>query len=291
MGMEGWGIDSEYGRLRDVLLCQPEHYDWFPLNAVARASLASGARPDPQTVRREYREFEDALDQAGVRRHYLTPEPHLGYQVYTRDSSQMTPWGVLLTQMFKPMRRGEYAPVLDFYARLGCPMWRHANHGTIEGGDIAVIRPGLLAIGYTGTRTDLDGATQLKAWFEAEGWEVRLVPLDEHFLHLDVVFCMVEDGLAVGCTQVLEDGFIAWLGGHGIRLVDTTYREVIDLSCNLLALGDARVISARHSARLNAALRAEGITVLDPDLRVITRGGGGAHCMTMPLRRDAVAAR
>lgn len=52
----------------------------------------------------------------------------------------------------------------------------------------------------------------------------------------------------------------------------------------------ARVISARHSARLNAALRAEGITVLDPELRVITRGGG-AHCMTMPLRRDPLGRR
>ena len=81
-----------------------------------------------------------------------------------------------------------------------------------------------------------------------------------------------------------------WLRDRGIRLIDTSYREVMDLSCNLLALGDARVISAQHSVRLNAALRAEGIAVLDPDLRSITRGGGGggAHCMTMPLRRDPV---
>jgi N-dimethylarginine dimethylaminohydrolase len=287
--VSGWGVDSEYGLLRDVLLCRPDHYEWQPINAVARASIASGDRADAQAVRREWREFEEALDQAGVRRHHLRPEPHLGYQVYARDSSQMTPWGVLVTQMAMPVRRGEYAPVLDFYARLGCPVWRHANHGTIEGGDIAVIRPGLLAIGHTGTRTDLDGATQLKAWFEAEGWEVRLVPLDEHFLHLDVVFCMVEEGLAVGCTQVLDDGFQDWLRGHGIRILDTSYREVMDLSCNLLALGAGRVISARHGARLNAALRAEGIEVLDPELRLITRGGGGPHCLTMPLRRDRLA--
>jgi N-dimethylarginine dimethylaminohydrolase len=288
--MAGWGIDSEYGILRDVLLCPPDHYDWHPLNAVARASLATGARPDPQAVRREWRELEDALDGAGVRRHHLRPEPHLGYQVYARDSSQMTPWGPVVTHMFKPMRQGEYAPVIAFYAALGCPVWRYANHGYLEGGDIAVIRPGLLAIGHTGTRTDLDGARQLAGWFEAEGWEVRLVPLDEHFLHLDVVFCMVEAGLAVGCTQVLDDGFQSWLRERGIRLLDTSYREVMDLSCNLLSLGAGRVVSARHSRRLNAALRAEGIEVFDPDLRLITRGGGGPHCLTMPLRRDRLAA-
>lgn len=283
-----WGVDSEYGRLHDVLLCRPDHYDWFPLNAVARATIASGQKPDAAAVAREYREFEAALDQAGVRRHYLRPEPHLGTQIYTRDSSQMTPWGMLLTQLFMPMRRGEYAPVLAFYEGIRCKVWRHANRGTIEGGDIAVIRPGLLAIGYSGTRTDLAGAMQTQAWFEAEGWEVRLVPFDDHFLHIDVLFCMAAEGLAVGCTEVLDDGFVQWLAGHGIRLVDTTYREVMDLSCNLLALGDGRVLSAAHSRRLNAALRAEGLVVLDPDLRQITRGGGGAHCMTMPLRRGKV---
>jgi N-dimethylarginine dimethylaminohydrolase len=287
--MAGWGIDSEYGTLRDVLLCAPEHYEWLPLNAVAQASLATGARADPQAVRREYRELEDALEGAGVRRHHLTPEPHLPYQAYARDSSQMTPWGPVVTQMARPQRRGEYAPVLAFYAALGCPVWRHANHGTVEGGDIAVIRPGLLAVGYTGGRTDLDGATQLARWFEAEGWEAALVPLPEHFLHLDVVFCMVAEGLAIGCTQVLPDAFQAWLTARGIRLLEATYREAMDLSCNMLALGGDRVISARHSTRLNAALRAEGIAVLDPDLRLITGGGGGAHCLTMPLRRDPVA--
>jgi arginine deiminase len=283
-----WGVESETGRLRDVLLCAPDHYEWLPLNAVARATLARGGRPDPQAVRREFGELEDALEGAGVRRHYLRPEPHLGNQVYARDSSQMTPWGPLVTHMFKPERQGEYAPVIQFYQALGCPIWRYANHGYVEGGDIAIIRPGLLAIGHTGTRTDLNGATQLARWFEAEGWAVRLVALDEHFLHLDVVFCMVNDGLAVGCTQVLDPDFVEWLAAHGIRVLDTTYREVMDLSCNLLSLGDDRVISARHSTRLNALLRAEGIAVLDPDLRVITRGGGGAHCLTMPLRRDAL---
>jgi N-dimethylarginine dimethylaminohydrolase len=65
---------------------------------------------------------------------------------------------------------------------------------------------------------------------------------------------MVEDGLAVGCTQVLDDGFTAWLRERGIRL-PTPATGGDGLSCNLLALARA-VVSARHGARLNAALRA-----------------------------------
>jgi arginine deiminase len=36
-------------------------------------------------------------------------------------------------------------------------------------------------------------------------------------------------------------------------------------------------------------LRAEGLTVLDPDLELFARGGGSVHCMTMPLDRDPTA--
>jgi N-dimethylarginine dimethylaminohydrolase len=60
------------------------------------------------------------------------------------------------------------------------------------------------------------------------------------------------------------------------------------MSCNLLALGGDRVISPAHSVRLNEALRAEGIEVLDPALDEFARGGGSVHCMTMPLLRDPI---
>lgn len=280
----GWSIDSETGELTDVLLCPPDHYDWIETNAIAVETLASGRRVDRQALLRQHRELEDALGQAGVTRHYLEPEPHLRYQVYTRDSSQTTPWGPVLTQLALPQRRGEAASVLRFHGA-GGGFWRYASRGSVEGGDIHLIRPGLLLVGWSGVRTTQDGATQFAGWFEAEGWEVRLQPFAEHFLHLDVLFCMAAEGLAVACTEVLGDEFAGWLKARGIRIVEASYREVMAMSCNLLALGRDRVISPAHSVRINAALRAEGIEVLDPELGLFAAGGGSVHCMTMPLAR------
>lgn len=280
-----WYLDSETGRLRDVLLCRPDHYRWIPTNAVARATLAAGRDLDLQAVQAQYREMEDALDQAGVTRHYLEPEPHLPYQVYTRDSSQVTPWGPAVTALFRPQRRGEWSAVLRFYQESG-GTWKHCTDGTLEGGDIHVIRPGLLLIGHSGERTDEAGARQFARWFEEQGWETKLYPFDEHFLHLDVLFCMAAENLAVACVEVLDDAFLAWLQEKGIRLLPVPYKEAMQLGCNLLALGGERVISPRHNRSLNERLRAEGLTVLDPEMRVFTSGGGGVHCMTMPLRRD-----
>lgn len=281
-----WGVASETGRLTDILLCRPDHYAWIPTNSIARATLAAGTAFDLAGALAQYAELEAALDDAGVARHYLAAEPHLPYQVYARDSSQMTPWGAIVTQLYRPQRRGEYAGVLAFYREAGIPIWRYSTAGTIEGGDIHLIRPGLALVGHTGERTDEAGARQFAGWFEAEGWEVRLEPFAEHFLHQDVTFCMAAEGLAVACTEVLDDGLLAWLTHHRIELIPVSYKETMTMGCNLLALGEGRVISPAHNRGLNARLRAAGLTVLDPAFDLFTRGGGGVHCVTMPLRRE-----
>jgi N-dimethylarginine dimethylaminohydrolase len=278
-----WAVDSETGVLTDVLLCRPDHYAWQDTNAVAHGTLASGAPFDAARAAARFEGLVEILRREGARPHFLKPEPHLPYQVYTRDSSQTTPWGPVLTQLRMPQRRGEYASVIGFH---GGDFLAYASAGTCEGGDIHIIRPGLLLIGHSGVRTDLAGARQMAAWFEARGWETRLQPFAEHFLHLDVLFCMAADDLAVCCLEVLGPEFGRWLAHHGIGVVEAGYAEVMAMSCNLLSLGGGRVISPAHSVRINGELRARGLTVFDPPLEDFAQGGGSVHCMTMPLRRE-----
>ncbi|MEQ8602805.1 MAG: arginine deiminase family protein [Marivibrio sp.] len=285
-----WAIDSETGRLREVLLCRPDHYSWQATNAVAVKTLSDKtAAPDRAAFDAQYDGMVQALEAADVTCRYLAaPEPQLPYQVYTRDSSQITPWGPVITQLYRPQRRGEYAGVIRFYDETCGGPWRYSTAGTLEGGDIHIIRPGLLLVGYSGERTDEAGARQFAQWFETEGWEVRLEPFPEHFLHMDVIFSMVARDLALACLEVMDDDLIRWLQDRQIRLIPVSYKDAMQLSCNVLALGDERVLSASHSSAVNAALRAEGLTVIETPLDLFTRGGGGVHCMTMPLARDPV---
>lgn len=285
--MSTWRVSSETGVLREVLVCPPDHYRWLPTNSIARRTL-SEARQGPAAAHlsAQHAELVAALREGGATVHHLRPEPHLPYMVYTRDSVVVTHRGPVLCQLERPQRRGEYAGLIDFHAAHGSAFWRKSSAGTLEGGDIHIIRPGLAVIGHSGGRTDEAGAEQLANWLRAEGWEARLEPFDEHFLHLDVLFCMAAPGLAVACTDVLDPDFTGWLRGHGIRCIPVPYRDAMRLGCNILALGRDRVISARGSTGLNAALRAEGLTVLDPELSLFTLGGGGPHCLTCPLARD-----
>lgn len=286
MSAPRFALASETGHLTEVLVCPPDHYRWLPTNAIARRTLAAaGAQPSLQAVAAQHAELVAALEQAGVAVHLLRPQPHLPYMVYTRDSVVVTHRGPVLCQLERPQRRGEYAHLLDWHAARDSGFWRMSSAGTLEGGDVHILRPGLAVIGESGGRTDSAGATQLAAWLRAEGWEVRVEPFEEHFLHLDVLFCMAAPGLAVACHDVLDPGFLAWLGTHGIRTIPVPYRAAMALGCNILSLGQGRVISARESRELNAALRAEGLTVLDPELSLFTAGGGGPHCLTCPLVR------
>ncbi len=283
-----WGVGSETGVLTDILLCRPTYYRWIPINAKARETLQIGRAYDAKVVESQFDELVDALRMAGARCHFLETDANLPYQIYTRDSSQMTPWGVAMMLMQRNERHGEYASILDFYGAANIPICFKTTAGSLEGGDIHIIRPGLAVIGYSGGRTDLAGATQFAEFLRAKGWEVRLEYFSEHYLHFDVLFCMVADGLAVTCRSVLDDDFLDWLRDHQIRTIDVSYKDTMKLGCNLVSCGGGKVISQADNRTVNAALRAEGLTVLDPHLDMIYAGGGSVHCITMALNREGV---
>lgn len=281
-----WVVASETGPLQVVLLCRPEGYHWIPTNEIARKTLAQARPFRISDIVSEFEEFVAALETASVQCRFLKPDPALPYQVYTRDSSQMTPWGVALTRLAMPQRRGEVSAIEAFYAAAGVPVWRDRPEGLIEGGDIHVVAPGLLVIGHSGGRTDETSAGAFAAAFAAQDWETVVVPFEDRYLHLDVIFSMVTPGLALLCEDAVPPELPRALARRGIRWITVSEENAMaDMACNVLALGRDRVLSPRHSTAVNAALRAEGLTVIDPDLRLFAWGGGSAHCMAMPLHR------
>jgi N-dimethylarginine dimethylaminohydrolase len=284
-----WGIDSEYGRLRDVLVGPIDHFCWQTGNAVVERNLRIGSRFDARLARAQHAEMLDAFRSADVRVHSLTPQPELPYQVFARDSSVMTPWGSVIMQMQKPFRRGEYAECLRFYLDSGIPIFDMVTAGNVEGGDFMVLKPGVAICGYSGERSIEPAVRQLQRWFEAEDWELHVYAFDPHFLHLDVQLGMLAEDLAVVCVEAVEPELVTWLGSKGIRIIDVTYRDAMQLGCNVVALGDERVMVPASSANLAAACRAEGLRVYDPDVSMIGAGGGAVHCMCQPLRRDRIA--
>ena len=286
-----WGADCEYGVLRDVLLGPPEYFRWMQAensaySSVVRETARQGGEFDHQAAMRQHREMVDAYESAGVKVHLLPGSEYHPYGVYARDSSFMTPWGAVIGQMANPRRRGEYAQCLRFYLAHDIPVYDMVSAGNFEGGDFNMVAPGCVLIGYTGLRCEEVAAREVGGWLEAEGWEVRYAPIDGFYVHIDLMVCMVAEKAAAVCLETTDPAIVAWLEGKGIEIVPVGFRETMALGCNVVALGNDRVIAPAHATELIAKLRALGITVYDPDMSMFTRAGGGVHCMAQPLRRE-----
>ena len=151
----------------------PRKLRWLPTSAISRATLAAGHRFDSGMAASQHVEMVSAYEDAGVRCHFLEPDPALPYQVFARDSSAMGPNGTFITQLSQWWRRGEYAPVLRFYAAAGIPIFRMTTAAALEGGDVMIVEPGTVLIGVGEERTQEPAARQLAGWFEEQGWEAR----------------------------------------------------------------------------------------------------------------------
>jgi N-dimethylarginine dimethylaminohydrolase len=274
--------------LRDVLLCPPDNFRWGATSAITRATLESGRAFDAEAARSQHAELVSAYEGAGVRTHFLDPDPALPYQVFARDSSVMTPWGAFVTQPKQWWRRGEYAPVIGFYRDAGIPIWRMATAGAIEGGDVMIVEPGTALIGSGEERTGIAAARQLAGWLEEEGWEARVEPIPGVFVHIDVLVAVLAERLAAVCTEYVSGALVRWFETKGFEILDVPAADVWTLGVNAMSLGGGRVLTGAGATALNEQMAARGLELLAPELEMFTLGGGSAHCLGQALRRDPV---
>ena len=246
---------------------------------------------DIRIARAQHQELQSAYAHFDVRMHWHIAEPELPMQVYSRDSSVMTPYGAIITAMANWWRRGENFAAIRTYERLGIPIYDMVTAGTFEGGDFNVIEEGCVLIGCGGGRTQEEGARQVEGWFKKEGWETRLAFFDEYYVHIDLMVVPIAQKLTAVCLACTEPAIVAWLKAKGHEIIDVPFEDTINLGCNFMSLGRDRAIVPKSSRSLIAQLRAHGFEVAEVDMSEISKTGGGIHCMAQALRRDALASR
>ncbi|MGI9310095.1 MAG: dimethylarginine dimethylaminohydrolase family protein [bacterium] len=289
--ISAWGIENDYGRLRDVLLGKPLHYRWVDAGPIIGRTLQNqpmtGVAFDFELARAQHAEMVRIYQQAGVACHYLDADEALHRNFFARDSSAMTPWGALICHMQLKCRRADYVTAIKFYQDNDIPIWKYATAGHFEGGDFVILEPGVVLIGYCGERSEREGAEQVAAWVRDEGWEAQVAPISREFVHMDGLVVPVAPKLLVACLDALEDWLVKWLRDKGFDFIDVGYGEARNLGVNLVALGDQRILAMKGSDGLIRDLQARGFEVHAPDMSMFTLGGGGVHCLCQSLRRDA----
>jgi len=295
-----WGCPDDVGRLRTVLMHRPG--DELHVVDPAKRMPDIGAFGDPasgwywrgDTVpelgaqQAQHDMLVEALQAEGVEVVRLDAcAPGRIKSVYTRDSVIAVPGGAIVTRLGAPIRRGEELPVTRTLAALGMPILRTIHGaGIMEGGSFALIDRSTAVIGLS-SRVNEEGARQVEEVLRVLGIELLRVHLTGYRLHIDGAFVMVAKTTALINPVQLPFWFLQWLNARGIRTIEVHPDDPV-FTVNCLAVRSGRVLMSEGvSPRTMDRLAQAGVEVISLPYDKVYLGGGGIHCSTAPLVRDA----
>jgi|tagenome__1003787_1003787.scaffolds.fasta_scaffold20951782_1 arginine deiminase len=256
----------------------------------------------------------------------IDPLPNL---LFTRDSSVWVRDQVTITSLAMPARAREtqlteliYGAHPRFTEVPRLHGWRNEH---VEGGDVLLLAPGVLAIGV-GERTTPAGAEQLAREVFAAGLArtVLAVPIAQEraTMHLDTVCTMVDVDKVVmypNVADTLTAYAVTQVGGPAgedelelhvaaaehflvaaakameidtLHQIDTgldpvtAEREQWDDGNNTLALAPRVAVAYERNDETNSRLEDAGIDVVRIAGSELGSGRGGPRCMSCPIERD-----
>jgi arginine deiminase len=250
----------------------------------------------------------------------LPPLPNL---LFTRDSSVWLGGEVAVTSPSMLARRRETWLTEAIYTHhprfAGAPLLYHHRDEWLEGGDVLLLAPGVVAVGV-GQRTRAAGVETLaiRAFARGLAHTVLVVPIAQEraTMHLDTIATMVdvdavvmypavadslsalvvtrgEDAnLTVSQPQPFLSAAAAAMGIDVLRVIDTgldpvtAEREQWDDGNNTLAIAPRLAVAYERNVKTNARLEAAGIEVVRIAGSELGSGRGGPRCMSCPIRRD-----
>jgi arginine deiminase len=249
----------------------------------------------------------------------IDPLPNL---LFTRDSSFWIGPRVAITSLALPARARETSLTDLIYAHhprfLGVRRAYESRSAPVEGGDVLLLAPGVVAVGV-GERTTPAGAEALaRTLFDDDlAHTVLAVPIAQERaqMHLDTVCTMVDVDAVVMYPNIVDslsaftihredrgvtiDDAVPFvraaaeaMGIDKLRVIDTgldpvtAEREQWDDGNNTLAVAPGVVVAYERNAETNARLADSGIEVLAIAASELGTGRGGPRCMSCPAARD-----
>ena len=254
----------------------------------------------------------------------IDPLPNL---LFTRDSAVWVRDRVAVTSLAMPARRRETTlthAIYRYHPRFaGTELLFDPGLEHVEGGDVLLLAPSVLAIGV-GERTTAAGAERLARRVFAAGsaHTILAVPIAQEraTMHLDTVCTMVDVDAVVMYPNVADslqaftvtpdaggqprasgprpfvEAAAEAMGIDRLRIIDTgldpitAEREQWDDGNNTLAIAPRLCVAYERNVETNAQLERAGIEVVRISGSELGSGRGGPRCMSCPVERAPLTA-
>jgi N-dimethylarginine dimethylaminohydrolase len=285
---------SMTGALERVLICSPRTAGWNQPDRKAHwQALGFHHEPDLAKAQSQHEALCRELKAAGAEVVDLPPAPNLSLDaVYTHDASLPTDNGLIVMRPGKPNRVAEGPHHASFCDTLDIPtLGQITSPGTTEAGDIVWLDAKTLLIGH-GYRTNPAGIQQMCNLLLPKGIEVLSAPLPygpgpSACLHLMSLISLLDDQTALVDLPWLAVETVELLQSRGFKFIEIDASERETLACNVLSLGNNRLLAIEENPKTNARLRQAGFEVRTfPGTELCINGSGGPTCLTRPVLRS-----
>ncbi|MGA8212905.1 MAG: arginine deiminase family protein [Candidatus Sulfotelmatobacter sp.] len=290
----GFNGHSMTGALERVLVCSPRTAGWNRREYAARwRDLGFHHAPDFEPAQAQHDALCYQLEAAGAEVIELAPALDLSLDaVYTHDASLPTDFGLIVMRPGKSNRASEGPHHGVFCLRFAIPMLaKIVAPGTTEAGDMVWLDAKTLLIGQ-GYRTNAAGIRQMRDLLVPKGVEVLSAPLPygpgaSACLHLMSLISLLDQQTVLVDLPWLAVETVELLKSRGFNFIEIDTSERETLACNVLALGNNRLLALEENRNTNTRLRQAGFDVrIFPGSELCINGSGGPTCLTRPLLRS-----
>ncbi|MAG03504.1 MAG: amidinotransferase [Acidimicrobiaceae bacterium] len=280
-----FGIDSEYGTLRSVLLHRP--------GPEIVSDDPNGAqmldRVDADRAGRQHDAIVETYRANGTEVHLIEPPPvPRPNQMFMADLFAMTPEGAILARPASEVRAGEERVAAAGLVAAGVPILRSiSGTGTFEGADLMWLSPGHVLIGR-GLRTNAEAMDQIVDVMAAMNVAATRVDLPIGTMHLMGMLRILDRDLAVAwptrlavaAVEALEDE------GYEVHFLPDHDEAVGGFALNGVTLGPRRFLMAAGNPVTQSFYEALGVTCAAVEVDELAKASGAIGCLTGVVSRS-----
>jgi len=256
-------------------MCRP---DYFRIAYQINPYMHTSSQPEAEKLAPEYAAIVAAHEAAGRKLHFIEPDPAWPDMVYTANTALIRGKKAVLANLPKE-RAGEVKLAGEWlrahgFETFACPVMFSGQGDALPTGTGAVIKG-------RGWRSHPDSDNFVAKTLGYEVIPVRSV--SAQWYDIDLSIGVVKPGVIAVCLDTLDDESQLLLASRSdLRIIPVSLEEAQKAALNLVSDGTTVTITT-GVPNLAAALRAEGLTVIERSIEQLWKGGGGLRCTTLAL--------